>query len=877
MIQTHNGGNRWYIRPRDGGAHRKRDFEFLRLRPSFSMRGSALLWPVLQAERDQRRTSSRFIGSREGSESDQCLSAAHFFCAARRKRKETMELSDEKTDTVIDQMVVVLPERQSDISSTQAGQLVRITFPESLGYVDFKHSYLTFLVEMSGRGQPILTRSAGMSSLWNSVRVYSGTGGTVLEETIEANTLAAQKFLYTKSQSADNLRSAFEGFQLNDSYTQNIFWNPPGGTSQASWAYPIVPVAQAGAGVPPENQPTTAKKVMAQGSIQSPMFTTDGYMPTHLFQGLRAELLQEQTSRALMYTTGDLGMTNSTSVCPNFNAAANPQTGTTACNAICTNVAIGGDGNPRGTATGSFGMQITSTGSNADATGPIPYVVGSIYALYDSQYSTTRTIIGYGRVAAGGLNGNGLLSSGLEWYATAAGKPPPCIGTQFVVGQDAAQTVGATGAPVGIVQTLLLGNALMADANGSYFVEAGVGSVASALTNTSINIGSFFGSATSMKNPERVLNGNTNSTATGLQPTDLFPLPNNPFAIGDSLIVSDANSTTTNSHGFGVIIGFGMSTTSTQGQSSCRIFFSPNRTTCIVAGLPTDVGVGSISAAALAALNPGGTLPTGLGLSAIVPSGYSFGSGLQGYCLHTQRTFTGSFVLARTISPQQATLSAAIANKPGFTIRDLQYQVRRVQLDSATVKRDSSAAASASGYTMSIPSVLTVKNNLQHFVGVASEILNFPRVSRAFGLITTPLPVGNQFTLNEDSFAGESDHLVGYQYSVGGQLHPLSQVETTLANLATPLMSSQHYLELRKTLAQFDTRILNLENVNFSSFNIGRSFCLPGTYFDLEAQGGDLNVRLEYGEGTSLFKTLVSFLAYDREIVISNTGIKTSA
>lgn len=195
--------------------------------------------------------------------------------------------------------VNIHPEAQVDYNPRTEIQ-ARYLFPQYLGFIDPRQSYMEGELQMEGRGRPIPNPKAGFSSLIRDVRIQSGDGISTIEEILDLNVLTANWWGWTANQSIKNKRAAYEGQDLNPNVGDSLFWR---GDADWSGANKVISL---GAG---DTTPQPAAKVQ----IQSPLYTgimTGKVFPLVATSGLRLLLTFDTPDRALTFKTGAFGVIN---------------------------------------------------------------------------------------------------------------------------------------------------------------------------------------------------------------------------------------------------------------------------------------------------------------------------------------------------------------------------------------------------------------------------------------------------------------------------------------------------------------------------------------------------------------------------------------
>ncbi len=197
---------------------------------------------------------------------------------------------DPATQPVSSDTYVVKPDVQGEVLSGNGGRTIRLHIPSFLEFILPSQSNFTYEILMSGRGNPIPSRSAGAHSLWQNIRVFDGTQSHLLEEVLDYSCYTSQLFLATKSQTNDDQRGFFEGVQHTKSVTENLYWKEDG-FFDTDITTPAVP-----------------KPVQICAPFHTHLLDSKDFLPIHALAGLRCEFVLNDFKRALEYTTGSLGV-----------------------------------------------------------------------------------------------------------------------------------------------------------------------------------------------------------------------------------------------------------------------------------------------------------------------------------------------------------------------------------------------------------------------------------------------------------------------------------------------------------------------------------------------------------------------------------------
>ncbi len=725
-----------------------------------------------------------------------------------------MDLTDvPQSMPIVSDTLVIKPENQKDITRENQNRNVRFLIPNYVGYFLPSQSNFSFSITMSGRGNPIPSRDAGCHSLFNLIRTYDVTNSHLLEEVLQYNTLVAQKFQYTKTTSVDNYRAEFEGVQPNKSIDQNLYWKP----NNTNYI--------AGTVVAPD----IAKSVQFSGTIKTDFYDNHQFIPCAVFNGLRTEIQMEDYRRALEFTTGSMGVGSKHGVMPkNMNLMVTQK-----------QAAGGGDAevNP---------FTITAGGTN--------YQNNHIYTA-----TVTGTHIGFVEVTLVNA-GTGAVEEA-KWYCTTGGNVPPEAGEAIVLGTPTAG--GSTAATITIkAGNQLLGGLLIGDKNDEYFIDLGAVSVTHQLAGATSPSApadiTYFGKGT-VRNPFNILNQVTDN-GIGFGATTAFPNVVMPFSVGDKLYITDLRQDAGSKKAIGIITKIDNVPGATNLDKGARVFFLPFQSQ-VVGGLGNEVAVTALT---------GGTTP-------ILTQNYMFSNNLHGYALYVEEAdringYTPVLVERDTI-PQKQTLLDAAGLKVDFTIKNLQYNIKRVDMDERQVADDLRAANSSSGYRLDLATTQTRLVNLQALQGPTSQLISIPNITKALAVLSVPLNQNEQISVAAQSLRGQPDNITNYQYDIGSMgLQPQRKVLVEKASLGDPLIQTQHINELIKSVEGFDMELSSLNGV-LMNFAVGRQFARNDMYFNL-MEAGDLTLKAEYDTQQTFPKLVVHFIHHIRSILVTSGGIQ---
>ena len=730
-----------------------------------------------------------------------------------------MDLTDvPKSMPIVSETLVIKPENQKDITRENQNRNVRFLIPNYVGYFLPSQSNFSFSITMSGRGNPIPSRDAGCHSLFNLIRTYDVTNSHLLEEVLQYNTLVAQKFQYTKTTSVDNYRAEFEGVQPNKSIDQNLYWKP----DNANYI--------AGTVVAPD----VAKSVQFSGTIKTDFYDNHQFIPCAVFNGLRTEIQMEDYRRALEFTTGSMGVGSANGVMPkNMNLMVES-----------TQAAHGADPklNP---------FTITAGGKN--------YQHNHIYTA-----TVGGTHIGFVEVTLVDAATGAVEEA--KWYCTANGNVPPEAGESIVLGTPTVTTPEPAPAPATITikaGNQLLGGLLISDKNDEYFIDLGAVNVSHQLAGATSPSApadiTYFGNGTA-RSPFNILNQVTGD-GMGFGATTAFPNVVMPFSVGDKLFITDLKQTTASKKAIGVITKIDNVPGGTDLDKGARIFFLPLQSQ-LVGGVGNEKAVAGLT---------GGKDP-------ILTQNYMFSNNLDGYALYVEEAdringYTPALV-ERDAIPKKQTLLNAASSKVDFTIKNLQYNVKRVDIDEKQVADDLRAANSSSGYRLDLATTQTRLVNLQALQGPTSQLIsNGPNISKALSIISVFLNQNDQISVAAQSLRGRPDNITNYQYDIGSMgLQPQRKVLVEKASLGDPLIQTQHINELIKAVEGFDMELSSLNGV-LMNFAVGRQFARNDMYFNL-MEAGDLTLKAEYDTQQTFPKLVVHFIHHIRSILVTSGGIQ---
>ena len=751
-----------------------------------------------------------------------------------------MDLADSPDAiNVPSQIICIKPENQSNLSKSNGSRNIRVHIPEYVSYWLPSQSNFTFNIKMSGRGNPIPSRDAGLHSLFNTCRSHDGTGSHLLEEVVGYNTLVAQQFNYTRTQATDNGRAEFEGVQQNKSSDNNLYWALAGGTS---WSGGTITESQ----IP--------RSVQFVAPLRTKLWDTDQYIPCAALGGVRLELQMENYLRSLEYTTGSLGVD--------------------AVNGVATY--------PLAVVPGNF---------------ELPVVAGEA-AVPCFQYAGGGAVAGTGYTAGniydftiGGVIGGYVLvktaPAGVpsECEIFALGEAGGAAYVQIPVAGDLL-TLGKQAAP-DTAQVLLCldginfsGDGKVGNFNQDIHMPLWAENGSAALTNlvakavtlggagaviSPANTAAQFGS-NSLRDPNRVLtprcsHGNPPGSA-NFNPIGCFPEMVLPFSIGDKMYVSKMDG----------------SVETTMGVLSAVDEYIP------VTGVPPGAtGMPRLR------MRPDRLLQTGL-VNAVVAPAITAGSqvwataaymamththnGLKVYVKASDREVPYNLAHLNPAADYDSLQSAASA-VVDFEISNFQYQAKQMLVPESVLSADMAAANSEKGLQIDLETVQTSFVNVAAIQGPTSQLITIPNITRALGVLSIPLSQTEQRGLIYRSLAGVPDNMSTYQYQLGQNgLVPQRPVPVEKASLGNPLVQTQEVNEKIKACDSFGLIVSNLNQIGMN-FAVGRQFSRPGMYFNLMA-AGDLILNAQFDEAQSSPKLYQHFVNHLRSINVSKSGMRIS-
>lgn len=733
------------------------------------------------------------------------------------------------SEPIASETLVIKPDIITTITQSQGNKNVDFFFPDYIGYFLPSQSYLSCNVEMTGRGNPIPSATAGFHSLINTIRHYDGTNSNLLSESVQYNTQVGQMYTYSSTDALINSRLNFEGLQGTDSYSNNIYWGLNGGNVWAS-------TTASSASDSINSTPLIAKTPQMNTTIKTFLLSTDKFVPLNVMGGLRTSLQIEDYRRSLEFTTGSLGVNEENGVCPLVSKLL-PETSA-------------------GTGINQFTL----------VAGGVGYVDGNVYPCYLDGETEIR---GYILAKATG----GALLATSEWYCTSTDAfLPPDAGDTIQVG-----VAGATITTLGKLKVIDDGNLFSRLRLGSqeapYFVDIGVDSPTNSLGATAdADVLASYGTGEA-RTPFRCVNPIPNSNSGILN--SQFPNDNNPFSIGDMLYVRTAFTNTSEKY-LGIITGFSKTPNkapgagSTDNQKGLRVYFQPN--VALVSGLPLTAG--QIQSGIAVGTLTGGTQGSGFDLLYDSNTAPGFKLFIKEVDRLKSITTGGQEIRSLPVPSYCPELISQMNSVVGFNITELQYQIKKVIVDPKVAMSDM-AQANGSGFTFDIEENFTQLTNLKSTIGPTNTLISNPNITRALGVISVPLDQNNQFSVGKTSLNGSPSNMSNYQYEMGTDgRQPIRAVNVANSSLKNPLIQTQHINELTKATETFGYFTSNLSKVSLN-FAVGRAFSRTNMFYDLMS-AGSLMLLANYETASSGDKLFIHFLHHLRSITFSRSGVSIS-
>ncbi len=349
---------------------------------------------------------------------------------------------------------------------------------------------------------------------------------------------------------------------------------------------------------------------------------------------------------------------------------------------------------------------------------------------------------------------------------------------------------------------------------------------------------SVFGNGT-VKSPYRVIPGfNTTSNT-------VFPQAINPWSIGDRVFIN--NHKNNKEQALGLITGF------TKVGNEFVVRYCPNIEV-------TVVGTSN---------HPLLQHPYAIEEISSTPR-----EGIRFYCKSADRIGNG-WTGGEHLSNKYSAAIAASSETVGYTLRDVQFQCKRVFMPPKIADAQMNASMSGSGLQLDIPTVITQLVNVANIHGPVSSLIATPNLRRALAVLSLPLNQTSQRDLTTDAFQGHADSAEAYQYLVGAMAEqPVREAVLNRYSLSNPRVETQAVSELIKTYESHGFPVMNLQ-AQLNSFVIGRAFSRRDMSFDLY-ESGDLSLKIRYSVSAELSKLFVHFVAHVKSVLISSAGFQVS-
>mgnify|MGYP003627120758 CR=1 FL=1 len=306
------------------------------------------------------------------------------------------------------------------------------------------------------------------------------------------------------------------------------------------------------------------------------------------------------------------------------------------------------------------------------------------------------------------------------------------------------------------------------------------------------------------------------------------PENNNPFDIGDRLMIALPNSTPAVPAGvrsLGIITSF-----ETDGDGDLKIDYIPDR--AAGAGLVSDylTTVGACSKVFIRTLDR---------------------------------------VNGVVVTNVPAAQVAAAAVQVNYTLSDVEWLVSVVSPPQGYVSALMGQVTSSKGLAMDFKTYSTQRVNLAALNGLTTQLIP-ATARRAYSILSVPLFQGIQNDMSKDSFGGAIDGSQNYQYVLGGHLVPDRPISLSRYTLADPKIDALHLIELEKSLVNCGYGVRNLQRVPVR-FLIGRAFSKYGQVSDLSQR--DLSLRIDYRAATQA-KLFNHYVCHLRRMVVSSSGVQ---
>lgn len=740
------------------------------------------------------------------------------------------------SEPVASETIVVKPEIITTITQNMGNKNIDFFFPDYIGYMLPSQSYMSFNIEMEGRGMPIPSPTAGIHSLFNTIRHRDGTNSNLLSEMVQYNTMVGQQYTYAKTEALNNNRLMFEGLQPTDSYDNNLYYE-----QNTTWASKLFNGTISTASIDIGNY--SAKPVQINSTLKTFLLSTEKFLPLNVMGGLRTSLQLEDYRRSLEFTNGSMGV----QVGGKYNTGMCPV---------------------RSIITDNTQAQFQDASPVLTGAG---YVSDTVYTLLDSA-GVIRGYVNVGTVGPGGA----LVVANIRYVCTSlqSNTVPNFDDAELSVGATGGTGTITTVGKIRVIQYLtLFGNLAVGSFDSPYHIDVGVYDTKVSLdgSHASTNLLEAFGDD-NLRNPYRVVNPiPTADTGNGV--LSQFPVNNNPFSVGDMLYGNAAlNGSAVSEIQLGIITGFSQANqtlyntneglAATADQKALRVYFQPNSS--LVGGLPTTNEAGVLFS----------TLTNTAGSNFVGVIDSTTGNGYQLYVKSSDRIngITQSLISNIANAPSyNKNLFSYVGQKVGFKINELQYQVKKVMLDPRVAEADMKQAM-GSGYTFDCEESFTQLTNLQSTLGPTNQLISNPNITRALGVLSVPLEQNDQFEVAKPSLVGVPSNMTNYQYEMGTDgRQPVRAVPVDMASLDSPMVQTQHISELIKTNEAFGYFTSNLSKVGMN-FAVGRCFSRPNMFYDL-MKAGSLMLLANYEETSSGQKLFVHFIHHLRSITFSRMGV----
>lgn len=732
-----------------------------------------------------------------------------------------MDLNDTPiAPPVLSETIVVKPDNQNNITRQNGNKQINFFIPDYVRYFLPSQSFFQASVKMSGRGLPIPSPSCAFHSFWNRITCRDGLTNSHILDETEQYNTLVSQ-IYT-TQKTDQINNNRLMFEgLQPNDSYTNNLYWGLASGQNTWATNASAAGAASAGINPCI--ISPKEVQISTTLKTDLLNTDQFVPVNVLGGLNCQLAQEDYRRSLEFTTGTLAMGHAEGMCPGkYN---------TTDGVDCATINTAGSG----------------------------FTDGNLYALHVG--SAAGAICGYviASVTTGAI-------TSVDWYSTsttATCPPTHATGPLILVSPSANP---ADDASVTIKAHILPYSKLrVGSIDAPYFIDIATGNptdVLGAVTSTNTKV---WGDGT-LRDPYRTINPITNATA-GLSANIQAPTDNNPFVSGDALHISKNDGS--NPHTLGYITGFSRSdiNNAVSGTNIMRIYFQPD--VAVVTGLGNNIDPATL----------------GGGKDGITSfNGYeTYTTGYQLFLYESDRL--NGLTPTNVVNPTyNSSVISAAATKIDFTIENLEYHVKRVEMDKRVDDNDM-ALSRGSGFNFDLNSTTTSLHNVVNVVGPTSQAIALPNIRRGLGILSIPLNQGDQFSVGKKSLVGDptgnkvassialQSGMTNYQYSLGSLVgrQPYRPVPVEKYSFKNPLIQTGAVTELIKANDSFgfSTSCLQALGMNFA---LGRSLARPGQFFDI-MEAGSIQLLANYENVSSGNKLFCHFIKHLRRINISKSGI----